>query len=195
MQEAFFELVSGRSGHFHLESGHHSELWLDLDTLFAQPARVRPLIERMAELLRPYEAHVVCGPLTGGAFLAQAVASALSCEFAYTERHMPADADGLYQAQYRLPKAFIERVRGRKVAIVDDVMSAGSAAMATYRELQSHGATTVVAGALMILGTRGAELFAQAGVPVEAVARREFKVWLPEECPLCANGAPLVKPG
>ena len=195
MEQSFFELVSGRSGHFELESGHHSELWLDLDTLFAIPARVQPLIERLAALLGPHDAVVICGPLVGGAFLAQTVAAALNCEFAYTERHMPTDSKGLYPAQYRLPKAFVEQVRSRRIAIVDDVMSAGSAAMATYRELQQHGASTVVVGALMVLGTRGADLFAQAGVPVEAVGRREFQVWLPEDCPLCARGAPLVRPG
>ncbi len=195
MERAFFELVSGRSGHFELESGHHSELWFDLDTLFAEPARVRPLIERLAALIAPYDADVICGPLIGGAFLAQTIAAELNREFAYSERSMPAGAQGLYQAQYRLPKAFADRVRSRRIAIVDDVMSAGSAAMATFRELQQHGATTVVAGALMVLGNRGADLFAKAGVLVEAAGRREFQVWLPEECPLCASGAPLVKPG
>jgi len=31
---AFMKLVDGRRGHFRLESGHHSGLWLDLDPLF-----------------------------------------------------------------------------------------------------------------------------------------------------------------
>jgi hypothetical protein len=38
----------------------------------------------------------VCGPLVGGAFLAQATAAALDVEFAFTERVMPAVPDGLY---------------------------------------------------------------------------------------------------
>ncbi len=191
----FFELVSARNGHFQLESGHHSALWLDLDTLFAEPSRVQPLIERLADAIWPYDVDVICGPLVGGAFLAHAVAATLNREFAYTERQVPADANGLYSVQYPLPKAFIERVRSRKVAIVDDVMSAGSAAMGTHRELQRHGASTLVTGALMVLGNRGADLFAQLGVPVEAVARREFQVWPPEDCPMCAEAAPLIKPG
>ena len=46
--EAFLAMVAGRQGHFLLESGHHTELWLDLDALFAEPRRVAPLIAAMA---------------------------------------------------------------------------------------------------------------------------------------------------
>ena len=187
----FFELVAARKGHFRLESGHHSASWLDLDALFASPAALEPLVARMAELIRPYEPEVICGPLIGGAFLAQSIAHALQCEFAYTER--VAEGEGLYQAAYRLPPAF--RLESRRVAIVDDVMSAGSASMATHSELQRHGAITVVTSALMVFGNRGLALFEQAGVPVESVGRGEFQVWGPEECPLCATAEPLVKPG
>src|SRR5882672_6929534 len=74
---AFLELVSGRRGHFRLESGHHSALWLDLDPLFAEPLRIEPLVATLTNALRPHDVAVVCGPLLGGAFLAQLVAHAL----------------------------------------------------------------------------------------------------------------------
>ena len=51
---AFLELVAGRRGHFRLESGHHSGLWLDLDPLFAEPHRVNPFVATLATALRPY---------------------------------------------------------------------------------------------------------------------------------------------
>lgn len=41
---AFLELVAGRRGHFRLESGYHSRLWLDLDPLFAEPRRIEPFV-------------------------------------------------------------------------------------------------------------------------------------------------------
>src|SRR3954470_7526477 len=66
--------LAARRGHFLLESGHHGELWLDLDALFAQPARVAPFVADLAERLSGCGAEVVCGPLVGGAFVAQAVA-------------------------------------------------------------------------------------------------------------------------
>jgi len=185
---SFFELTAARQGHFQLESGHHSELWFDLDALFAVPGRIDPLVKQLAESLRSYDVAAVCGPLLGGAFLAQLVAHALEIDFCFTERVMPPDASGLYQARYLLPQAFRARVRGRRIAMVDDVMSAGSALRGTYSELQTHGAVPVVAGAMMVLGTTGADFFSRQQVAVEAVVHESYSLWLPSECPLCAAG-------
>ena len=188
---AFLALVSGRRGHFRLESGHHGGLWLDLDPLFAEPRRIEPFVAALADALRPYGADAVCGPLLGGAFLAQRVAHALDAGFCFTGRVMPPNAGGLYAARYVLPPAFAARVRGRRIAMVDDVMSAGSALRGTFAELEAHGAIPVAAGALMVLGTAGADFFAARGIPVEAVAREPYALWLPEDCPMCAEGVPL----
>jgi len=188
---AFLALVAGRHGHFRLESGHHGGLWLDLDPLFVDARRIAPLVQSLADALRPYEAEAVCGPLQGGAFLAQLVAQALGAEFWFTERVMPPHAEGLYAARYRLPPGLSGRVRGRRVAMVDDVMSAGSALRGTCAELEAHGAVPVAAGALLVLGSVGADHFAGRGIPVVAVARDAYTLWLPADCPLCADGVPL----
>ncbi|MEP6732032.1 MAG: orotate phosphoribosyltransferase, partial [bacterium] len=71
---AFYDLVAGQRGHFLLESGLHSQLWLDLDPLFADQKRLEPFVASLAELIRRYEVDVVCGALVGGAFLAQLLA-------------------------------------------------------------------------------------------------------------------------
>jgi orotate phosphoribosyltransferase len=92
---------------------------------------------------------------------------------------------------YRLPPAFVSRVRGKRIAIVDDVMSAGSALRGTFAELEAHGARTVVAGALLVLGTTGETFFRGRSVAVEAVARDRYELWLPADCPLCAAGTAL----
>lgn len=182
------ELVSGRRGHFRLESGHHSALWLDLDALFAEPIAIEPFVTGLTFHLRKHAPELVCGPLLGGAFLAQLLAHSLEVEFCFTERQMPVPGDGLYRTRYQLPAAYRSRVRGRRVAMVDDVMSAGSALRGTYLELQTCGAVPVVAGALLVLGDLAAGFFAQQQVPIEAVARDAYQLWAPAECPLCAAG-------
>ena len=182
---AFLDLVAGRRGHFRLESGHHSGLWLDLDPLFVEPRRIEPFVDALASLLRPYNLAGVCGPLLGGAFLAQLVAQTLAVEFYFTDRVMPPQNESLYQAHYRLAPAFAARIRGKRIAIVDDVMSAGSALRGTHAELQAHGAAPVVAGALLVFGSVGADFFSQRGMPVEAVTRDDYEMWLPADCPLC----------
>ena len=76
-------------------------------------------------------------------------------------------------------------------AIVDDVISAGSAVRGTYAELHAHGAQPTVVGALLVLGSVGLSFFAQERVPVESVARLPRDLWVPAECPLCASQMPL----
>jgi hypothetical protein len=68
------ELFAGRRGHFVLESGHHGELWLDLELLFVDPERVRPFAAALARALARYDVEAVCGPLVEGAFVALRVA-------------------------------------------------------------------------------------------------------------------------
>src|SRR5436190_22235557 len=183
-----FSLASPRHGHFRLESGHHANLWLDLEGLFVQPTAIRPFVTRLSRALRPHRVAGVCGPLVGGAFLAQMVATALKAEFFFTERVPPGEGDGLYQAQYHLPPAARSRVRDKRLAIVDDAISAGSAVRATCVELREHGAEPVVVGALLALGSAAWPFFGERGVPVEAVSRVPFDMWAPGECPLCASG-------
>jgi orotate phosphoribosyltransferase len=189
--ESFLDLVGARQGHFRLESGLHGGVWLDLDGLFADDRRIQPFVDRVVAPLRGYEIDGVCGPLLGGAFLAQSVAKSLGVEFWYTERLVATHRDGLYQARYRLPGALETRVAGKRCAIVDDVMSAGSALRGTLVELEAHGGTTVVAGALLVLGSTGADFFASRHIPVVAAARLPYEIWAPGDCPLCAADVPL----
>ena len=166
-------------------------MWLDLDPLFSDSRAVEPFVSALTDLVGAYEPEGVCGPLLGGAFLAQLLARRLSVEFFFTERAVPSAPHELYRARYRLPASLSGRVRGRRVALVDDVMSAGSALRGTDAELRSHGARPVVAGALLVLGSAGAEHFALESVPVEAVVRDDFTIWLPDRCPLCEQHIPL----
>lgn len=77
------------------------------------------------------------------------------------------------------------------MAIVDDVISAGSAVRGTYAELQAHGAQPGVVGALLMLGSLASSFFAQQNVPVASVAQLPYDLWMPGECPLCVSGLPL----
>jgi orotate phosphoribosyltransferase len=189
---AFLKLVAARRGHFRLESGHHGALWLDLDALFAEPRPIDPFVNALVNRIRPYDVAAVCGPLQGGAYLAQLVAHALDVEFWFTGRIMPSEAGALFQARYTLPAALARRARDKRTAMVDDVMSAGSALRGTFAELRAHGATPVVAGALLVLGSAGDVYFAEQRIAVEAVARDDYELWRPADCPLCAAGMPLA---
>jgi orotate phosphoribosyltransferase len=189
--DGLIEALAARRGHFRLESGHHGELWLDLDALFARPARLAPFVAELAERLSGCGADVVCGPLVGGAFVAQAVADRLGIEASWTERVAAPSGGGLYAARYRIPEALRDRLRGRSVAVVDDVVNAGSATRATIADLRVCEARPIALGALLVLGEGAAQLARTESLSLASVATLANAIWEPADCPLCAAGVVL----
>jgi len=72
-------MFGASTGHFVLESGLHSDRWFDLDALFSDPSAIAASVDELATLLAPFEATAICGPMVGGAFLAQALATRMAC--------------------------------------------------------------------------------------------------------------------
>ena len=187
--------LPGREGHFRLESGLHTDRWLTLDALFASPGDVAPLIAALAARLDSYSVSGVCGPLVGGAFLAQGLAAALGVDFYFSEPEITARSTGLFSAEYRVPAGLRRRMSGGRLALVDDVISAGSSVRATAKAVTAAGASIVVVGTLLALGTVGLDYFAHLDIPVEALERGELSLWSPDTCPLCRAGAALHEGG
>jgi orotate phosphoribosyltransferase len=191
VQQEVVSLVAARKGHFRLESGHHGDLWLELDPLYLRPGRLRRLAAELARRLAGHGVEAVCGPLVGGAFLAQLVALELDVEFYFAEQFTRPRGDGLYPVGYRIPNALRAGVRGKAAAVVDDVINAGSAARGALADLQACGARPVALGALLVLGSPAADLAAREGVALERLASLPNVLWEPSACPLCASGLPL----
>jgi orotate phosphoribosyltransferase len=166
------DLVPTHYGHFAYASGDHGDLWLDLDAPFFHPRRLRPYAAALADVLPACD--VVCGPLTGGAYLAAFVAEALDVQFAWSEGRTLTGA-----------------VTARRVAIVDDAINAGFAVSATAEAVLAAGGQVVAVAALLTLGAAPAEI---AGVPVQSLATLQSHLWPAATCPRCAAGAPLSAP-
>jgi orotate phosphoribosyltransferase len=178
--ESLNDLLGARRGHFVFESGHHGDLWLDLDTLFVRPRRVAPFAVELAQRLEPHGVDTVCGPLVGGALVAQMVAAELGAELCWS-------ATG----DYSIPAALQAGLRGKRVALVDDAINAGFATGATLAALRECGAEVSVLGALVVLNDSAAGLAAREGVPLESLERLTSGLWPPDQCPLCAASVPL----
>lgn len=191
MQDEVLELLSARRGHFLFESGHHGSLWLDLELLCLRPQLVQPLAAELARRLADAQAEIVCGPLVEGAFVGLMVASELNCSFVYTERFARPSPNGLFSMGYRVPEPLRSRLAGRRVAIVNDVINAGSAVRGSLADLEACGASVVAIGCLLVLGTAAFEFATARTIPLETIAKRPSELWEPAECPLCAAGAPL----
>ena len=184
-------LFDSQKGHFRFESGHHGNLWLNLELLCVRPARVKPFAAKLAGQLGSYKVDAVCGPLIEGAFVAQMVTEELGCEFFYAERLVESAATSLYPVSYRLPEGQRERVRGKRVAIVNDVINAGSAVRGAFADLVDCGAQPVALGALLALGGKASEFAAEWNLPLVTLATLKNDLWLPSECPMCGQGVPL----
>ncbi|MGF6229864.1 orotate phosphoribosyltransferase [Inquilinus ginsengisoli] len=189
IEQALRQAVSATRGHFRYESGHHGDLWLDLDSLFLDAARMRGWAAALAGQAAGLGAEIVCGPLTGGAFLAQFVAAELGLGFIHAERHV---ADGA--VQYRIPAPLAATLAGRRVLVVDDAINAGSAVNLTLAELRRHGAVLAGIACLLTLGEAAGRVAAAEGVALLALAALERGMWRPEDCPLCAAGTLLATP-
>ena len=199
LQAEVVRLLPSRKGHFRLESGHHGELWLDLELLCLRPEPVRRLAACLAARLAAHRVEVVCGPLIEGAFVALMVAAELGVPFTYAERLADeglakAESAALYPVQYRLPHALRDAVRGKRVGIVNDVINAGSAIRGTYADLKACGAKPVAIAALAVLGQSAAKFAADQKIDLEALAFLHNRIWTPAECPLCARGVLLEDP-
>lgn len=181
-------LLVGRRGHFQMESGYHSEHWFDLDSLLAQSERLRPFVRELGERLAQHRLDAICGPVTGGAKLAEMIGRELQLECFFSERFEDASATGLFPVKYRIPPATRERIRGKAVAIVNDAISAGSAVRGTYTDLLACGARPAAFGALFVFGKAAAQFAVEKNLPLKAVAQIECGLWKPAECPLCRAG-------
>jgi orotate phosphoribosyltransferase len=191
MQQEVMELLSGRQGHFLLESGHHGDFWLDLETLCLEPQRAQALAARLIAPLSALQLDAVCGPLVEGAFIAILVALQLDTQFVYSERFVRPTADGLFPAGYRVPAPLRAGLRGKRVAIVNDVTNAGSAVIGTFADLEECGANVVAISTLLVLGSAAGKFAASKNVPLHTIATLPNNLWTASDCPLCKSGIPL----
>lgn len=154
--------------------------------LFLYPQAPQRAAAELGRQLAPYRPTTICGPLTGGAFLAQLVAIALDARFAYTEHAAREEGPGLYAARYTLPPGLRASVRGERVAIVDDIINAGSAVRASVVARTAAGAQIVAFGALLTLGQAGVGYAASRDLPLVALDRQERQ-------PLVAGRLPALR--
>lgn len=172
-------------GHFDLGTGHHGDLWLDLDALFLRPARLRQPVRWMAQRLHEHAVDAVCGPLEGGAFLAYAVGDLLAAVFLPGYR-TPGETAG-----YHL-RPVPGGISGWRVGIVDDAVNAGTAVTACAEALRGQGAAPVAVASLLALGDASTVIPDRLGVPFHPAATLPSQTWPATQCPLCAEAVPFT---
>jgi orotate phosphoribosyltransferase len=188
IEEIFDAAGALRRGHFVLKSGRHSARYLEKFAVLQYPALAVEIGRRLAEALRPHDPTLVVGPTTGGVLLAFETARQLEPMLGRPVRGVFAEPmeRGIRALRRGWPVADDERV-----VLVDDILTTGASLAETVAAVQAAGAAPLAAAVIVDRSTRPVEL----GVPLGALGRIEIESWPPDECPLCAAGEPLVKPG
>jgi len=188
IEKTLLQSVTALRGHFRYESGHHGDLWLDLEGLFVDARRTRGWVAALAGRVMACRPEFICGPLLGGAFVAHLLAAEIGAGFVFAERF--ASAAG--PVRYLIPASLRGLLSGKRVLLVDDAVNAGSALLSTLADLLNCGAELAGFASLLTLGEAAGQIARQQQVPFFTLVSLERGMWIPEECPLCRSGVPLI---
>ena len=173
------------SGHFRLTSGLHSPAYLQCALVLQSPRHAATLGGLLADELRnltPEPVGLVVSPALGGLIIGHEVARALDARFIFTER----DASG----KMTLRRGFAV-TPGEPALVVEDVITTGGSTHDVVDVIRWAGARPLAAGS--IIDRSGGQ--ADVGVSRVALVTLQVPSYDPAECPLCAQGIPVEKPG
>jgi orotate phosphoribosyltransferase len=168
-------------GHFRLSSGLHSPGYLQCALVLQHPREAETLGAALGDLVRSLGAQTVLSPAMGGIVIGQEVGRALGVRAIFAER-----ADGVLTLRRGFALA-----PGEQVIIVEDVVTTGGSTRETIEVARAAGATVV--GACAIVDRSGGRQ--GLDVPFHALLPMDVKAYQPDDCPLCKDGVPVVKPG
>ena len=168
-------------GHFRLTSGLHSPSYLQCALVLQHPPHAEAFGRAIADRTRGLRPTVVLSPALGGVVIGHEVARALGVRALFAERQ-----DGALT----LRRGFIIAESDR-VLVVEDVLTTGGSTRETMQVARAAGGT-VVGAAAIVNRSGGAATF---DVPFHALLDINVPTYEHDQCPLCGQGLPVVKPG
>jgi len=169
-------------GHFILSSGKHASRYIQCARLLQYPDRahqVCQLLAKRARSLGPIDA--VVGPALGGILIAYELARVLGVRGLFTERR-----DG----QMTLRRGF-EVAAGERVLIAEDVVTTSRSSLEVAQVLMEYDAAILGIACIVDRTLNVGDLT----FPLISAVRLEIDAFEPNDCPLCRQGLPAVKPG
>jgi len=168
-------------GHFLLTSGRHSGAYVEKFRVLQHPVYTQELCALLAQGFRGLDLEVVAGPTTGGIILAFEVARQIGVRAIFAER----------AGEGRAFRRSLTLSPGERVLVVDDILTTGGSLRLVLDEVARWGARVVGVGVLV----DRSETPPDFGVPLVSCLRLPIPSYDAEDCLLCRQGLPLVKPG
>jgi len=169
-------------GHFLLASGRHSPVYWEKARVLQYPAYTEKLCTMIAGHFRKERIDLVAGPTTPGIILAYETARQLGMRGIFAEK---AAGGG------REFRRGFEIKPGERVLVVDDVLTTGGSVRDVIAAVRKLGGVVAGVGVMVDRTTSKVDF----GVPIYACHRADEVTYPPDDCPLCAEGVPLVTPG
>lgn len=169
------------SGHFLLTSGRHSNVYFQCAKVLQYPQYNQDVCTTLAEHFRSFEIDTVIAPAIGGIVVGQEVARQLNKRFIFAERE---------EKKLNLRRGF-SLAKGERVLVCEDVVTTGGSVFEVIDIVKASGAVPVGVG--FIVDRSNGKV--QFGVPQKSVISLEAISFEPENCNLCKENIPLVKPG
>lgn len=169
-------------GHFLLSSGLHSTRYVQCALALQHPWLAESLCAQLAEPWKGADVQCVIGPAMGAVTLAYELARALGVRGLFAERE---------EGRMALRRGF-RLAQGERVVVCEDVLTTGKSAGEVIQDVVLP-AGAEVAGVAALVDRGGAARFEE--YQTHALVRLDIPTYHPEECPLCREGQPLVKPG
>jgi orotate phosphoribosyltransferase len=171
------------SGHFLLSSGLHSDTYFQSALILQFPAVADHLAGALGDKIRGAVPRIdlVVSPALGGIVIGQDMARAIGTRAIFCER---------VEGKLALRRGFVVRP-GEKCLVVEDVITTGLSTREVIEVVKASGGE--VAAVASLVDRSGGKV--DFGVPRFSLLSLEVKSYKPEECPLCKQGIPVVKPG
>ena len=173
--------------HFVGTSGLHFSTYINKDFLYPHTMETSKICELIAEKYKDKNIEVVVGPALGGIILSQWVATHLSKIYdrevlaVYTEK----DAEG----GQVFTRGYDNYVKGRKVLVVEDIITTGGSVLKSIMAARDAGANVVGACAIVNKSeTLDKSIF---GVELDVLTDLFVPTYDAESCPLCKDGVAI----
>lgn len=168
-------------GHFLLTSGRHSDKYMQCAKLF-QYADISELIcKQLAEQFTDMHIDLVAGPAVGGIIMAYEMGRQLGVKNVFAERE---NGKMTFRRGFAIPQ-------GANVLVTEDVVTTGGSVKEVMELIRAHGGNVVAVGSVVDRSNGKVDF----GVPFRAVLSMEVVSYEPNDCPMCREGSPAVKPG
>jgi len=179
--DIFRETRALLEGHFQLTSGLHSPQYFQCARVLQYPKYLHLLSGEIARHFELSEIEVVISPAIGGVVVGTEVGRMLRARTLFAERK-----DGTMQ----LRRGFEIRP-GERVLVVEDVVTTGGSVFEVVEIVKA--ARGILAGVGYIVDRSNGKITFDA--KHFSVLQMDVVAYQPSECPLCAKGIELTKPG